>query len=90
MSTLPQLTGFFQRGAGERAVADVGHGDLDGVFVHGGVVAENFGGDDDVLGEVFGNAAADHEQAGGGIGDLDLGEFVEILGGVDARPSACR
>ncbi len=45
--------------------------------------AEDVGGDDDVLGEVLGDAAADHEQAGGGVGDLELGDLVEVLGGVD-------
>src|SRR5882672_1838909 len=46
-------TGFFEGGAGEGAVAGVGHGDLDGVLVHGGFDAEDVGGHDDVLGEVF-------------------------------------
>ena len=64
MSTLPQLIGFLQRRAGERAVAHVGHGDLDRVLVHVRLVAEDLGGDDDVLREVLGHAAADHEEAG--------------------------
>ena len=76
-------TGFLEGGAGESAVAGVGYGDLDGVLVHGGVDAEDVGGYDDVLGEVFGDAAADHEQAGGGVGDLELGDLVEVFGGVD-------
>ena len=56
--------GFLEGGAGEGTVAGVGHGDLDGVFVHGGVDAEDVGGYDDVLGEVLGYATTDHEQAG--------------------------
>ena len=75
--------GFLEGGAGEGAVAGVGYGDLDGVLVHGGFDAEDVGGNDDVLGEVLGDAAADHEEAGGGIGDLELGDLVEVLGGVD-------
>src|SRR5258708_379854 len=77
--------GFLEGGAGEGAVAGVGYGDLDGVLVHGGVDAEDVGGYDDVLGEVLGDAAADHEQAGGGVGDLELGDLVEFLGGVDGN-----
>ncbi len=64
MSTLPQLLASLSVRAGERAVADVGDGDLDGVLVHRRVVAEHLGGDDDVLREVLRHAAADHEQAG--------------------------
>src|SRR5258707_7892968 len=75
--------GLFESGTGERAVAGVGHGDLDGVLVHGGLYAEDVRGYHDVLGEVLGDPAADHEQAGGGIGDLELGDLVEVLGGVD-------
>ncbi len=75
--------GFFEGGAGECAVAGVGDGDLDGVLVHGGVNAEDFGRDDDVLGEVLGGTAAEHEESGGGVGDFELGEFVEVFGGVD-------
>jgi len=51
--------------------------------VHGSVDAEDLGGYDDVLCEVLGNAAADHEDAGGGVGDLELSDLVEVLGGVD-------
>ena len=75
--------GFLEGGAGEGAVAGVGYGDLDGVLVHGGFDSEDVGGDDDVLGEVFGDAPADHEEAGGGVGDLELGDLVEVLGRVD-------
>lgn len=77
---------FLQRGAGEGAVAGVGYGDLDGVLVHGnvGVVSEqNLGGHDDVLGEVLGDAAADHQKAGDRIFQFDLGDLVEVLGGVN-------
>ena len=75
--------GFLEGGAGEGSVAGVGDGDLDGVLVHGGFDAEDVGGDDDVLREVLGDAAADHEQAGGGVVDLEFGDLVEVLGGVD-------
>jgi hypothetical protein len=44
---------------------------------------EEFGGDDDVLGEVLGHAAAHHEQAGVLAGELDVGEFAEVLAGVE-------
>src|SRR6185437_1573048 len=70
---LAPTAGFLQGGAGESAVAGVGHGDLDGVLVHGGFRAEDVRGYDDVLGEVLGDAAADHQQPGGGVGDLELG-----------------
>src|SRR5205823_6278809 len=70
-------------GTRQSAVASVRNGDLDGVLVHGGVDAEDVGGYDDVLSEVLGDAAADHEQAGGRVGDLELGDLVEVLGGVD-------
>ncbi len=75
--------GFLEGGTRQSAVAGVGYGDLDGVLVHGGFDSEDVGGYDDVLGEVFGDSSADHEQAGGGVGDLELGDLVEVLGGVD-------
>ena len=75
--------GFFEGGAGECTVTGVGDGDLDGVLVHGGIYAEDLRGDDDVLGEVLGGSAAEHEEAGGGVGDFELGELVEVFGGVD-------
>ena len=42
------------------------------------VVAEDFGADDGVLGEVLGHAAADHQQAGGAGLDLDVGQLAEV------------
>ena len=50
--------------------------------MHRGVVAEDFGADDDVLGEIFRDAATDHENAGGGVFDFELRQFVEVLGAV--------
>src|SRR5579871_5255206 len=80
---LAPAAGFLEGRAGESAVAGVGYGDLDGVLVHGSVDAEDLRGDDNVLGEVLGSAAAEHEEASGRIGDLELRELVEVLGGVD-------
>src|SRR5204863_4559529 len=74
--------------AGQGAVADVGDGDLDRVLVHRRIVAEDLGADDDVLGEILGHAAADHEQAGGGVLDLELGELVEVPAAVPAGAGA--
>jgi hypothetical protein len=75
--------GFLQGAAGESAVAGVSYGDLDCVLVHRRFDAEHVRGYDDVLREVFGNAAADHEQTSGGVSDLELGDLVEVLDGVD-------
>ena len=77
--------GFLQRGRGAGSVAHVGHRDLDGVLVHGHVEAEDFGANDGVLREVLRGAAADHEQARGAGLDFDLGQFHEILHGVDGH-----
>ena len=74
---------FLEGAAGESSVANVGDGDLDGVFVHGGFVADDFGGDHDVLGEVFGDSAADHQKAGDAVLDFDLGQFVKVLDAVE-------
>ena len=51
--------------------------------MHGGVDAEDLGGYDDVLREVLGDATADHEEAGARVFDFELGDLVEVLGGVD-------
>ena len=67
------------------AVADVGHGDLHGVFVHGYLLAEHLGADDGVLDEVLGHTAADHENAGRLGFHLDTGKFIEIPNGVQSE-----
>ena len=70
---------FLERRGGAGAVAHVGDGDLHRIFVHLDiVVAEDFRADDSVLREVLGNAAADHQQAGGARLDLDVGQLAEV------------
>ena len=77
--------GFEEGGGGAGAVAHVGNGYLDGVFVHGNFVAEDFGADYGVLCEVLGSAAANHEEACLRCCHLDFGEFDEVGYGVDAE-----
>ena len=84
LADLAPAAGLEECGGGAGAVADVGHGDLDGVLVHGDFLAEDFGADDGVLGEVLGCAATDHEEATLGTVHLDLGELEEVGHAVDA------
>ena len=56
---LAPARGLLQRRGGAGAVADVGDGDLNGIFVDLDIVmAEDLGADDGVLREILGNAAA--------------------------------
>src|ERR1700733_16095159 len=76
-------TGFLERARGERSVAHIGYRDLDRVLVHGRLGAQDIRGNDNVLREVLGYATADHQQARGGVGDLELRQLVEVLGGIE-------
>ena len=84
LAHLAPAAGLEEGAGGAGAVADVGHGDLDGVFVHGDFLAKDFGADDGVLSKVLGGAAADHEEAALGAVHLDLGELEEVGHAVDA------
>ena len=84
LAHLAPATGLEEGAGGAGAVTDVGDGDLDGIFMHGNLFAEDFGADDGVLGEVLGGAAADHEEAALGAVHLDLGELEEVGHAVDA------
>ena len=75
---------FLKRRGGAGAVADVGNGDLHGVLVHLDVLmAEDFRADDRVLGEVLGNAAANHQEAGSACFNLEVGQLKEVGDGVE-------
>ena len=69
--------------AGTTGLFMVGDGDLDRVFVHVGLDAEDFGADHGVLGEVLRHPAADHEQARVAGLDLDLRQLAEVGDRVD-------
>ena len=64
-------------------VANVGHGDLDGVFVHRYVESEDFSTNNGVLSEVLRGSTTYHEQAGCSCLDLDLGQFDKVFYRVD-------
>lgn len=81
---LAPRAGLLERRAGERAVTFVGHGDLHGVGVHRNIfVAKYLSRNNDVLRKVLRHAAADHEDAGLVVLDLDFGQLAEVLDRVD-------
>ena len=86
----PPARRFLERASGKRPVANVGHGDLDGILVYRGVEPEHLRRNHNVLGKILGHPAAYHEEPGGRVLDLELSQFVKILGAVDThlRPVA--
>ena len=76
---------LLEGGAAARPVADIGDGNLDGVFVHLDHMTENFRTNHGVLGEIFRHAAPDHQQARCPGLDLDVGEFAEVTDGIDGE-----
>src|SRR5208337_4855905 len=57
----PPTRRFLKRASGKRPVANVGHGDLDGILVHRDVEPEHLRRNHNVLGKILGHAAAYHE-----------------------------
>jgi len=77
--------GLLERRAGTGTVAHIGHRDLHGILVHGHLGAQQIGAHHGVLGEIFGHAATDHEQPGGGRLHLDAGQLVKIAHRIDGE-----
>jgi len=75
----PPGIGFLERRTGAGAVADIRHGNLHGVFVHGRLMPQNFGADNGILREIFRRPAADHQQTRGPGLNFDHRQFQKIL-----------